>query len=137
MAHHFCSTRSELDFNKNVVDIHKLKYYLSRRIMEIHLLERGAPINLESLTSQSPDPKGFERLFQWLGGDQRELDPNELDVEFHNNIKILLDDEKCMMVSLSSSSVIWEATACFVSIALTNLSSSLIFFCRRSKQDVT
>ena len=69
--------------------------------MEIHLLERGAPIDLEALTSLSPDPKGFERLFQWLGGDQRELDPNELDVEFHTNVRILLDDEKCMMVGFS------------------------------------
>lgn len=65
--------------------------------MEINKLERGAPIGLEALTSASPDPKGFERLFQWLGGDQRELDPTELDVEFHTNTRILLDDEKCLM----------------------------------------
>lgn len=87
----------ELDFNKNCVDLYKLKYYLSRRIMEINKLERGAPIDLEALTSASPDPTGFERLFQWLGGDQRELDPTELDVEFHTNTKILLDDEKVLM----------------------------------------
>jgi hypothetical protein len=65
--------------------------------MEISKLELGAPIDLVALTSASPDPKGFERLFQWLGGDQRELDPNELDHEFHTNTKILLDDEKCLM----------------------------------------
>ncbi len=79
------------------MDLYKLKYYLSRRIIEISKLERGAPIGLESLTSASPDPHGFERLFQWLGGDQRELDPTELDVEFHTNTKILLDDEKVLM----------------------------------------
>lgn len=88
---------SELDFNKNCVDLYKLKYYLSRRIMDIKNLDRGAPIDLRALTSASPDPKGFERLFQWLGGDQRELDPTELDVEFHTNTKILLDDEKVLM----------------------------------------
>ena len=71
--------------------------------MEIHKLERGAPIDLDALTSQSPDPKGFERLFQWLGSDQRELDPTELDVEFHTNVKILLDDEKCLMVNSCGS----------------------------------
>ena len=87
----------ELDFNKNLVDLMALKYYLTRRIMEISKLERGAPIGLEALTSASPDPKGFERLFQWLGSDQRELDPTELDVEFHTNTKILLDDEKVLM----------------------------------------
>jgi hypothetical protein len=88
---------SELDFNKNCVNLYVLKYYLSRRIMEIHKLDRGAPIDLEGLTSASPDPKGFERLFQWLGGDQRELDPHELDVELHTTAQILLDDEKCLM----------------------------------------
>lgn len=59
--------------------------------------QRGAPIHLQALTSQSPDPQGFERLFQWLGSDQRELDPTELDDEFHTNTKILLDDETCLM----------------------------------------
>ena len=92
----FCA-RSELDFNKNLVDLFKLKYYLSRRILNINKMERGAPIDLVALTSASPNPQGFERLFQWLGGDQRELDPNELDQEFHTNTKILLDDEKCLM----------------------------------------
>ena len=88
---------SELDFNKNLVDLFQLKYYLTRRIMEISKLERGAPIDLVALTSQSPDPKGFEFLFQWLGGDQRELDPDELDRQFHSSPKILLDDEKVLM----------------------------------------
>jgi hypothetical protein len=60
-------------------------------------LEPGAPIDLVSLTSASPDPQGFERLFQWLGGDQRELDPTELDIEFHTHTKILLNDEKVLM----------------------------------------
>lgn len=75
----------------------KLKYYLSRRIIDINKLERGASIGLDALTSSSPDPQGFERLFQWLGGDQRELDPTELDIEFHTNTKILFDEEKVLM----------------------------------------
>ena len=91
------SLNSELDFNKNCVDLYKLKYYLSRRIIDMSNLKNGAPIGLEALTSASPDPKGFERLFQWLGGDQRELDPTELDTEFQTNTKILLDEEKVLM----------------------------------------
>ena len=87
----------ELDFNKNCVDLFKLKYYLSRRIIDINKLERGAPVPMESLTGATPDPQGFERLFQWLGSDQRELDPAELDLEFHTNTKILLDDEKILV----------------------------------------
>jgi hypothetical protein len=89
--------QSELDFNKNCVDLFKIKYYLSRRIIDMGNLDFGAPIGLEKLTSASPDPQGFERLFQWLGGDQRELDASELDVEFHTNTKILLDEETVMM----------------------------------------
>ena len=65
--------------------------------MDINKMERGAPIDLVALTGASPDPQGFERLFQWLGGDQRELDPTELDMQFHTSPKILLDDEKCLM----------------------------------------
>jgi len=87
----------ELDFNKNSVDLMQLKYYLSQRIIQGDKLEFGAPIGLDALTVQSPDPRGFERLFQWLGEDQRELDPTELDVEFHTNTRILLDDEKVLM----------------------------------------
>ena len=87
----------ELDFNKNLVDVYKLKHYLSLRVLKNSSLVPGAPIDLDALTSQSPDPKGFERLFQWLGGDQRELDPQELDTQFHSSPKILLDDEKVMM----------------------------------------
>jgi len=87
----------ELDFSERCVDIFKLKYYLSRRIIDISKLERGAPIPMNALTEAQPDPQGFERLAQWLGGDQRELDPTELDNEFHTTTKILLDDEKILM----------------------------------------
>jgi Bacterial PH domain len=79
------------------VDLFKLKYYLSRRIIDKGHLDFGAPIGLEALTGASPDPKGFERLFQWLGGDQRELDASELNEEFHSTTKILLDEETVLM----------------------------------------
>jgi len=95
----------ELDFNKDLVDLFQLKYYLSRRIMEFNKLELGAPIDLTPMTNASPDPKGFERLFQWLGSDQREIDPTELDEELHTNTKILLDNEKCLMAFKSGRDV--------------------------------
>jgi hypothetical protein len=91
------SLYSELDFNKNCVDLFKLKHYLSMRIMDISKLERGAPISMDALTYAQPDPKGFERLAQWLGENQRELDPKELNTEFHTSTKILLDDEVVLM----------------------------------------
>jgi hypothetical protein len=74
-----------------------LNYYLSRRLLLIHKMEPGAPIPLDGLTQQFDRPDGFERLFQWLGSDQRELDPAEIDRELHTSTKILLDEEKVLM----------------------------------------
>lgn len=65
--------------------------------MDISKLERGAPIPMDALTYAQPDPQGFERLAQWLGENQRELDPHELNTEFHTTTKILLDDEAILM----------------------------------------
>jgi hypothetical protein len=88
---------SELDFNKNRVDMNVLNYYLSRRLLLIHKMEPGTTIPLDALTQEHARPGGFERLFQWLGGDQRELDPAAIDLELHTSTKILLDDEKVLM----------------------------------------
>jgi hypothetical protein len=88
---------SELDFNKNTVDMNVLNYYLSRRILLLSKMGVGAPIPLDDLTNEFERPSGFERLFQWLGGDQRELDPKAIDQELHTSTKILLDDEKVIM----------------------------------------
>lgn len=74
-----------------------LNYYLSRRLLLIHKMEPGTPIPLDGLTQQFDRPDGLERLFQWVGGNQRELDPAEIDRELHTSTKILLDDEKVLM----------------------------------------
>jgi len=86
----------ELDFSTACVDIFQLKYYLSKRIVEINKLERGELVPA-FLTGDAPSSGAIERLFQWLGDDQRELDPTELNTEFHSNTKILLDDEYILM----------------------------------------
>lgn len=88
---------SELDFNKKLVDLTAINYYLSRRLLLLSRTDPGAPIPMEKLTGQFAKPTGFERLFQWLGGDQRELDPAEIDKELHTSTQILLDDEKVLM----------------------------------------
>jgi len=49
------------------------------------------------LTNQIECPGGPERLFQWLGSDQRELDPKAMNQELHTATRILLDDEKVLM----------------------------------------
>jgi len=72
----------------------KLKYYLSKRIIDIGKLERGAPISMDALT-EDPDISG--KLARWFSDDQRELDPTALNKEFHSSTKILLDDEKILM----------------------------------------
>jgi hypothetical protein len=74
-----------------------LNYYLSRRLLLLSKMDPGAPIPLEAVTEQFERPSGFERLFQWLGGDQRELDPEAIDKELHTSTQILLEDEKVIM----------------------------------------
>jgi len=60
-------------------------------------MEPGAPLPVESLSQQTQQPGGLEQLFQWLGGDQRELDPSEINRELHTTTRILLDDETVLM----------------------------------------
>lgn len=87
----------ELDFNKKMVDMNELNYYLSRRLLLLKKGESGAPISLEALTTQHVQPSGLENLFQWIGGNQREMDANAINEVLHTSTHILLDDEKALM----------------------------------------
>jgi len=87
----------EIDFNKDLVDMNALNYYVSRRILLLNKTDLGAPIPLDAMTTQAADPTGFERLCQWLGGNQRELDANVVNDELHSATRVLLDDEKVLM----------------------------------------
>ena len=87
----------ELDFNKNMVDMDTMNYYISRRLLLLKKVKVGAPIPLDAMTVQAPDPQGFEKLFQWIGGNQRELDAHAIDQVLHTSTRILLDDEKVLM----------------------------------------
>jgi hypothetical protein len=90
---------SELDFNKDKVNMTALNYYLSHRlIMSKKQMELGAPIPMEAMTQQFDKPGfGFEALLQKVGGDQREIDPKAIDIELHSSTKVLLDDEHVLM----------------------------------------
>ena len=97
---YYCSAaHSEIDFNKNKVDMTALNYYLSHRlVMSRQKMERGAPIPIQSMTGNFEKPSmGFEALLQKLGGDQREVDPEAIDHELRTSTKILLDDEHVLM----------------------------------------
>lgn len=88
----------ELDFNKNYVDMYKLKYYLSKRILLLNKMEVGAPIPLDALTFGNNSDAGlFNTLLGYIGGDQLEIDANALDQQLHTSTQILLDGEKCIM----------------------------------------
>ena len=88
----------ELSFNKNMVDMNMLNYYLSRRLLLVNKTEAGgAPIPLNPMTVQQADPTGLENIMQWLGGNQREIDATAMDEVLHTSTKILLDDEKVLM----------------------------------------
>lgn len=82
----------ELDF------LYKLKYYLSRRIVDVSKLERGTPIDLGHLTGASPDPQGFEQLFQWRTSMPKNLIP---DTEFHT--KCLCESRLEYGITISNS----------------------------------
>eukprot|EP00536_Pseudo-nitzschia_multiseries_P003693 jgi/Psemu1/236933/estExt_Genewise1.C_580034 len=43
------------------------------------------------------DISGYSIILSWLGNDQYEFDPSELDREFHTTTKILMEDEKILM----------------------------------------
>lgn len=49
------------------------------------------------MTTQHVQPSGLENLFQWIGGNQRELDANAINEVLHTSTRILLDDEKALM----------------------------------------
>lgn len=85
----------QLDFSKIAVDIYKLKYYVSRRIIDFHKEDMGSPISMRALTE---DPNALNKLARLVESDQRELDPDKLDREFHSSAQILLDGEKILMV---------------------------------------
>jgi Bacterial PH domain len=75
----------------------KLKFYLSKRLMLLNKEERGAPIPLDGISGDMVKPGVFERLWQKVGGDQMEIDANDLDKELHAGTNILLDEEKVIM----------------------------------------
>ena len=77
--------------------MNELNYYLSRRLLLLKKGESGAPISLEALTTQHVQPSGLENLFQWIGGNQREMDANAINEVLHTSTHILLDDEKALM----------------------------------------
>lgn len=86
----------ELDFNKSKVDMTKLNYYLSKRLLHLSKMDPGAPIPMDQMT-EAYETSNFEQFLQWIGGDQRELDPKKIDHELHTKTKILLDEEKVLM----------------------------------------
>ena len=87
----------ELSFNKYMVDMNTLNFYLSRRLLLLNKSDGGAPIPLDSMTIQQAEPTGLENIFQWIGGNQRELDADAINNELHTSTKVLLDDEKALM----------------------------------------
>lgn len=87
----------ELSFNKSMVDMNTLNYYLSRRLLLLKKADVGAPIPLDAMTIQQVEPTGLENIFQWLGENQREIDANSMNEILHTSTKVLLDDEKVLM----------------------------------------
>jgi hypothetical protein len=60
-------------------------------------MDRGAPIPMDDAMTSQNESTGLGNLLDWLGNNQQELDPAELDRELHANTHILLDEEKIIM----------------------------------------
>ena len=90
---------SELDFNKDKVDLDVLNWYLSHRlVISRSEMKQGAPIPIKALTTDFKKPGvSLDGLLEKFGGDQREVDPDAIDRELHNGTKILMDDEHVIM----------------------------------------
>jgi hypothetical protein len=88
---------SELDFNKNLVDMNALNYYLSRRLLLINKMEVGAPIPLTNNADFSRPTSTFGKMLEYLGSDQGEIDPAAVDRELHSGSPVLLEDEKVLL----------------------------------------
>lgn len=89
--------RSELDFNKNLVDMNALNYYLSRRLLLINKMDVGAPIPLTNNADFSRPTTTFGKMLEYLGSDQSEIDPVAVDRELHSGSPVLLEDERVLL----------------------------------------
>lgn len=87
----------ELDFNKHLVDINAVNYYLSRRLLLINKMEVGAPIPLNDHADFSRPSSTFGKILEYIGSDQGEIDPAAVDAELHTATPILLEDEKVLL----------------------------------------
>jgi hypothetical protein len=104
-----------------------MKYYLSTRLLDIHKYEDGASIPMDdALTKHFDRPDGAERLFQWLGSDNREIDPSEMDQHLHTTMPILLDDEKTLMAFKAGRDVCIFTNLRFMEIDVKGLSGKKI-----------
>eukprot|EP00980_Cylindrotheca_fusiformis_P028777 scaffold22642_cov134-Cylindrotheca_fusiformis.AAC.32 len=87
----------ELDFNKNLVDMNALNYYLSRRLLLLSKMEVGAQIPLTTGGDYSRPTSTFGKMLEYLGSDQSEIDPATVDRELHSGSPVLLEDERVLL----------------------------------------
>jgi hypothetical protein len=93
----------------------------------MHKYEGGAPIPMDNNHTRHFDrPDGAERLFQWLGSDNREIDPSEIDRELHTTMPILLDGEKTLMAFKAGRDVCIFTNIRFMEIDVKGLSGKKI-----------
>jgi hypothetical protein len=100
---------------------------MSRRLLKIHELEgqNAIPTN-QPPTNHFERPDGAERLFQWLGSDNREIDPREMDTHLHTTMPILLEDEKVLMAFKAGRDVAIFTNLRFMEIDVQGLSGKKI-----------
>ena len=87
----------ELDFNKDLVDIIAIKNYLSQRCLPevLNGVAPNIPIPPNSYMTSHAE-SGMEKFFSKIGGDQRAIDPRDIDRDLHDT-NVLLPNETTIM----------------------------------------
>ena len=100
---------------------------MSKRLLQVHDLKGvGAIPTDKSLTAHFDRPDGAERLFQWLGSDNREIDPKDIDIHLHSTMPILLEQEKTLMAFKAGRDIAIFTTLRFMEIDVQGLSGKKI-----------
>jgi len=84
----------EIDFNPKLVDVVKMKQYIAKRV-----LDAGSKIPLDPNTfALAPTGEGQDNWIDWLGNNQRSIDPRAVEEKIRTeNSSLLLEDERIIM----------------------------------------
>lgn len=82
-------TRIEMDLKKGTVDVYSVHKYFSDKLLGVDYAEESYE-NTQLPTSESSKVDGF---FSWFGDDNKAIDPQEMDRQYHSDPQLLQSTE--------------------------------------------